>query len=342
MTLHVVIADKFTRPFYHYIVGELKFDDQHFLYISDTETVVALPEKVYRLKQPLSRHLFYNLKLFLRLSTKADRIIMHGDTLLYFFALFPFCLKKTAWIIYGQELYSLNKSDNFRQKIKRFVLSKVKYHITHIEGDSQLANRLLGSNAQMIYSPMYLSNVADTDNFAPTDVSTIQKLKVMVGNSTDPSNNHESIFKKILPFAADIEKIYCPLSYGMYNDYKQKIAQLGQEMFGDKFVVIDQFMAFDIYKKFLGNLDIVIFDHPRQEAMGVTLTLLSLGKIVYMNPGTTSYESLTKRGFRVFDNNLIATDGLKTSRDISDNVLRLAEYYSKKVFDDSWSKINTL
>jgi dTDP-N-acetylfucosamine:lipid II N-acetylfucosaminyltransferase len=342
MTLHVLIADKFTRPLYAHLINELRLEDQHWLYISDSETTVELPPNVYRLKQPLSRYMYCNLKLFVKLARKADRIVMHGDTLLHFFALYPFCLKKTGWIIYGQELYSLNKKENFRQKLKRFVLSKVKWHITHIEGDSQLANKLLGSKAQMVYSPMYMSNVTDTADFAPTDVSRKPKLKLMVGNSTDPSNNHEAIFNKILPYINDIETVYCPLSYGMYDHYKQEIAALGQQLFGEKFVVMDKFMPFVEYKEFLSNIDVVIFDHNRQEAMGVTLTLLSLGKTVYMNPKTTSYESLTNRGFRIFDNNLIEQEGLQTSKDVSDNVKRLQEYYSKAVFDASWSKINQL
>jgi len=342
MTLHVLIADKFTKPLYHYLVDELKLDDQHFLYLSDAQTAAPLPEKAYRLKQPLSRHLYENLKVFVQMARKADRIILHGDTLIHFFALYPLCLKKTGWIIYGQELYSLNKGGNLRQKIKRFVLSKVKWHITHIEGDSQLANKLLHSQAQFVYSPMYLSNVADTTNFVPTAVSKKAKLNIMVGNSTDPTNNHKGIFDKILPYKEDIETVFCPLSYGMYDAYKQEIATLGQQLFGDKFVVIDKFMPFDEYKQFLSGIDVVVFDHNRQEAMGVTLTLLALGKIVYLNPNTTAYESLTKRGFRVFDNHLIIKEGLKTSRDIGENVLRLEEYYSKKIFDASWSKINEL
>ena len=139
-----------------------------------------------------------------------------------------------------------------------------------------------------------------------------------------------------------IECIYCPLSYGMYDEYKAKVIAIGKKMFGDKFIVLEKFMPFEEYKKFLAGIDVIIFDHNRQEAMGVTITLMSLGKIVYVNPHTTSYESLIRRGFKLFDNNLIATDGLKIDRDVSANVLRLKEYYSKKVFDDSWIKINQL
>ncbi len=342
MTLHVFIADKFTKPFCQYVSEELNLPDQYYLYLSDTMTDAQLPQNSFRLQQPLGKHLLSNLKLFYKLGSQAGRIVMHGDTLLHFFALFPWFLKKTGWVIYGQELYSFTKANDFRQRLKRFVLSRVRYHITHIEGDAKLANQLFGGKAQFVYSPMYLSNVVDTRQFNPTDVSQKERLNIMAGNSTDPSNQHQSIFEMLLPRLAEIEKIYCPLSYGMYDSYKQKITELGTTLFGEKFIVLDKFIPFEDYKRFLDDMDVVVFNHPRQEAMGVTLTLLSLGKIVYMNKKTTSFESLAHRGFKVFDNQLITSQSLKTNRDVSENASRLNDYYSKSVFDDSWQTINTL
>ena len=341
MTLHVVTADKFVRPFYYFITDEMKWKDHHFLCLSDREAPAEVASNVSGMKRPVGRYLYCNSLLFWRYCLKADRIIMHGDTMLHFFAMFPWFLRKTSWVIYGQELYSLDQSGTFIQKLKRFVLSKVKYHITHIKGDSDLANQLLRSKAKFIYSPMYLSNVADTANFKPTNVAQ-KPLKLMVGNSTDPTNNHKGIFEQILPFINDIESVFCPLSYGQYDEYKHQIAVLGKEMFGEKFHPFDEFIPLDDYKLKLADIDIAIFDHPRQEAMGVTITLLSMGKLVYVNPNTTSYESLTRRGFKIFDNNLITKEGLRTNRDVSENIPSIEEYYSKEVFEESWIKISQI
>jgi hypothetical protein len=46
MTLHVFIADKFTKPFCHYIAGDLKLENQCFLYLSDTMTDRSFPKTV--------------------------------------------------------------------------------------------------------------------------------------------------------------------------------------------------------------------------------------------------------------------------------------------------------
>lgn len=340
MILHVAIPDKFTRPFYQYLTQELKLEGQHFLFLGNPNQEELMHGEVSWIQTPIRNHLIQNVYRFYKLSRKADRIILHGDALIVFFALFPFVLKKTAWVIYGQELYGLNQNNSIFTRLRKWVYRQVGYHITHIEGDSKLANQMLQSNAQWLYSPMYLSNVATTTDFASQDVTMKNGLKIMVGNSTDPANNHRNIFEMILPYKDQIDQIYCPLSYGLYADYKKQIIALGREWFAEKFMVIDQFMDFETYKKFINQMDVVIFDHHRQEAMGVTLTLLSLGKIVYMNSKTTSFESLSQRGFSVFDNQLIAPEGLQVNRDVTNNKACLEKYYSRDVFNQSWKQIS--
>ncbi len=342
MTLHILVSDKFTIPFYNYITNVLNLKENQFLFLLDKKTELKSNKNLFYLLSPLKNNLFSNIRLFFKLCFNSNRIILHGDTLLPFFLIFPFFLKKTSWLIYGQELYSIDKENGFRLFVKKFVLSRVKNHITHIKGDSDLANKLLNSAANFVYSPIYLSNVVSTFEFSPIDVSQKKQLKILIGNSTDPTNNHESIFKRIIKFQEDIEFIFCPLSYGMYEDYKNRVKIVGTEMFGDKFIVIEHFMKFEEYKEFLNKMDIVIFDHNRQEAMGVTLTLLSLGKIIYLNPNTTSFVSLKERGFQIYDNTLIDNEGIKINRNVNQNKLLLNKYYSQEVFDDSLKSISKL
>ncbi len=342
MTLHVAIPDKFTRPFYHYLTSELKLERQQFLFLGNPTQEWANAQNVQWIQTPIKSRLIQNLYRFFSLTRKADRIVLHGDALIVFFALFPWILKKTAWVIYGQELYGLQGNNSFFTRLRKWVYRQVGFHITHIEGDSKLANQMLKSKAKWLYSPMYLSNVTRTNDFLPQELTSKSGLKIMVGNSTDPANNHRNIFEMILPYQDQIDQIYCPLSYGTYEDYKKQIIALGREWFAEKFVVIDQFMDFETYKKFINQMDVVIFDHHRQEAMGVTLTLLSLGKIIYMNAQTTSFESLTSRGFCVFDNQLITQQGLKVNREVTNNRACLEKYYSHDVFNQSWKQISQL
>jgi hypothetical protein len=150
-------------------------------------------------------------------------------------------------------LYSFTKTNDFRQRLKTVCTFAGALPITHIKGDA-LANQLFGSKAQFIYSPMYLSNVVDTHQFQSNRCVAKRTPQDNGGQFYRPEQQHQSIFEMLMPRLSEIEKIYCPLSYGMYDSYKQKITQLGTTLFGEKFVVLDQFMPFDAYKQFLAVL----------------------------------------------------------------------------------------
>ena len=73
--------------------------------------------------------------------------------------------------------------------------------------------------------------------------------------------------------------------------------------------------------------------------MGITLALLSLGKIVYVNPTTTSYHSLISKGIKIFNNKLILEEGLRVNRDVIENKLVLEKYYSLESLLSSYKRL---
>ena len=270
---------------------------------------------------------------------------MHGNPVLIYFLLFPSVLKKTYWFIYGYELERNDAGSNkklgnlIRSLEKRYVLRRIYGHITHIRGDSERANSQFKSKAKFFYSQGYLSNVVKEPVRQLQNDYSQKTKKILVGNSTSPSNNHLSVFKMLLRYKDDDILIYCPLSYGIYEEYKNDVIKTGKELFGNKFIALTEFMTLEAYNAFLAEMDIVVFNHNRQEAMGITLSLLSMGKTVYMNPETTSFRSMIERGFKVFDNALIEREGLYKTRDVSLNPALVYKSYSYKTLIDSYTVI---
>ncbi|MDT4885149.1 hypothetical protein FQZ97_1213590 [compost metagenome] len=60
-------------------------------------------------------------------------------------------------------------------------------------------------------------------------------------------------------------------------------------------------MPFDQYLNFLGRVDIAIFNHKRQQAMGNIITLLGLGKKVYMRNDVSSWRTFSKAGIKIYE-----------------------------------------
>lgn len=343
--VHIMVGDKFTIPLISELNKLFKPQQHHFLVLGQANNSMAQIDNTTFLKSPFRSSILQNLTTVAKHFYKAELILMHGLPVLHYFLLFPFALKKMAWIIYGgTDLYlysgeTLNNKTVWLNRLRKFILKRVKIHLTHIEGDSKLANDFYRSKAKFIYHPVYLSNVIELplEPIENKEISS-KKLNVLLGHSTDPSNNHIEIFEWLR--GMDNIQIYCPLSYGSYIEHKEKVKQKGLELFGERFIPIEHFMQFEEYKAFLETIDIAVFNHKRQEAMGVTLTLLSLGKEVYVNDNTTSFQSLKERGFQLFNNTLIITEKSKlATRNVDVNVSLLKRYYSKQVWETQWKQV---
>ena len=60
-------------------------------------------------------------------------------------------------------------------------------------------------------------------------------------------------------------------------------------------------MHFKDYIDLLSSIDIAVFSHDRQQAMGNIITLLSLGKKVYLKPKISSTQMFQDYNITVFD-----------------------------------------
>lgn len=329
--LHIAEPNKFTLPLCALINDELKLDNHTFLFTTNQFDKNKFSNKnVFCFLSRYRDYFFSNTLMFYRLCRKSDFIYLHGAQFTILFLFFPLFIRKLAWIINGADLYSMiNNPKHDYLDSNRLVFKRTPIYISHIEGDAILANKILKNNAKFHYSPVYLSNVVKIRNFEINEIS--KKVKILVGNSNSKNNDHIYIFEKLKVFEDDIDYILCPLNYGNDIEYKRAVIEAGSKMFGTKFRTLEDFISIDLYNKLLSEIDIAVFNHWRQEALGVTLSLLSLGKIVYVNPQTTTYEYFTNRGFKIYDNNLLFSMGPTVNRDVMANKVLLEQYYSREV-----------
>ena len=69
-------------------------------------------------------------------------------------------------------------------------------------------------------------------------------------------------------------------------------------------------MKSEEYIDFLENIDIAIFAHRRQQAMGNIITLLGLGKKIYIRTSITSWQFFKDIDVRLFDYNQLNLDSM--------------------------------
>jgi len=89
------------------------------------------------------------------------------------------------------------------------------------------------------------------------------------------------------------------------------------------------FMPFEKYLELLGQIDITVFAHKRQQAMGNTITLLGLGKKVYMRNDVTPWEFLMELGVEVCDLEQLDIQRLSKNEAVRNREI-IKNYFSKQ------------
>ncbi len=338
--IHIVTNEKFANPFYNLIKENFNQDEHLFIYLSGSpESLYAIPkfENVVNLNKRFNK--FYNyfklssiLKPYLK---SADKIIVHGlfsKNLIYFFYFNKQFLSKSFWIMWGGDLYPSphdSRKKNILRSLKKFIIKKVKGgffgYITCIKGDYELAQNLFNANGGVYESFAYLSNV-----FKPMSLPRIthSTKTILVGNSAHQTSHHEEVFRKLKKLKDQNFKVICPLSYGSKSHAKE-ISELGFSFFGKRFVPLMDFMNLDDYLKILSEVDIAIFAHKRQQAMGNFINLLGLGKTIYMNNDVTHYSFFKELGVIVFDYKNLELN-LLDQISANQNKSLISNYFSKE------------
>lgn len=309
MILHVAGLDKFIPPFVKIVKEEFEEQKHQFWFTGSVEKYpVEQSAAVYVCKGGIWGNFAAYAKLLKQLHS-VRKVMLHGlfnIRVVLVLALCPWVLPKCYWIIWGGDLYQFRKAtNNWRSRIKealrRFVIRRVGHLVTYIEGDVELARQWYGAKGTHHECIMYLSNVVDPKMMAKSGpVSGHEGWNILLGNSADPSNNHIEALERLLPFKDQAIKIYAPLSYGDQTHAKKVINQ-GKAWFGDKFLPMTDFMPFEQYLEFLKSLDIAIFNHQRQQAMGNTITLLGMGKTVFMRSDVSHWRFLKGLGVKLND-----------------------------------------
>jgi dTDP-N-acetylfucosamine:lipid II N-acetylfucosaminyltransferase len=336
--LHIVVLDKFIPPFIDIIKEAFDINEHIFVALEGKRYDFGLTDE-HPIKWIDSPEKITYLTQILHLSKK---IIIHGlwndifGKLLY---AMPWLLEKCYWVIWGGDLYfhrheKYLKNYKEREFVRKYIIQRMGNIITYIYGDYKLAKKWYSTTANFIKCFMYPSNIYN--DFAKNRY-TDSYTNILIGNSASTTNNHIDAFRLILPFRNKNIRIICPLSYGD-KKYAQLIATYGKEIFGSKFYPLIDFLELEKYLNILNNIDIVLFPHNRQQAFGNTITLLGMGKKLYMRSDVTHWKTLKELDlsvYNIFDFNLNRID--EKDKIKNQNIIR--EEFSKSNLLKSLSRV---
>ncbi|MDX4036492.1 TDP-N-acetylfucosamine:lipid II N-acetylfucosaminyltransferase [Aliarcobacter skirrowii] len=326
--LHVMILDKFLASYIEFIDKNFGRDNHHYVFITSEKYEYGLtPEHKVEFLHT-DDDIFITLLKYMKM---AKKIILHGlwrdkvDILLYFNKKL---LKKCYWVMWGGDFYFPEKQTWFRHKI----IKNVGYLVSGTTGDYELVKKCYGSRGKHIKCFNYPSNLYKAYK---TESNKNNIINIQLGNSATETNNHMEILDSLSKYKDKNIQIFVPLSYGD-KIYAKKVEIYGQKIFGNKFITITEFMPFEKYLKFLSTIDIAIFAHKRQQAMGNIITLLGLGKKVYLDPISTLNGVFEEYNIKVFNSDKIDLSLLDIK--IKENNINSVKFnFSKEVLIQSLS-----
>ncbi|MBN2663215.1 MAG: TDP-N-acetylfucosamine:lipid II N-acetylfucosaminyltransferase [Bacteroidales bacterium] len=177
---------------------------------------------------------------------------------------------------------------------------KVNYFAHYISEDYEIVKNHTGFNAQFI-DFNYISIEQSLNDKIENNINTNNENNVIIGNSEAFTNNHIDVFDLLARHdLSNIDKIYCPLSYGHSDRYKKIVIDYGYQKFSDKFIPLTDFMPLNEYYDLLSNIKIAIYGIVRSQAAGNILTLLLNGTTVLMPQKNTLYKLLKNVGTNIY------------------------------------------
>lgn len=348
MILHIFPYEKFT---YDYVerINRLFGPENHmfFVYGSRSDDAIRKVKAENVVMESEIGKIFENKYFLVKNICRADKIIIHSLFLntVYFAILVllqPIFGKKYFWNIWGADLYNAywNKQKSRREFLRVYFIKRLPA-VGYIKGDYDFLKAHYQTNAKF-----YLASY--TYDFFEPQVQRLKKdieqtVNILLGNSATPECQYEKAIDMLVPYKNKNISVRCVLSYPEQNEgYRNHIIQYGKEKLGDKFIPLVGFMPYEEYTTMLAEIDIAIFNHNRQQALGNIASLLYLGKRVFINPDNACKEYFEDMGAIVF-----STESLTEKDIIKKDATALANhnkkiidlFFSDEAFKERWEKI---
>lgn len=299
--LHVMVLDKFIPGFIDFVRSHFDIEQHGFFLIGSPSNAYGLSEH-----HPVSWiDTDEKLLQLVDAMNHAERIILHGlwsDPVNRILSALPSLTRKAHWVIWGGDLYrdasTLDDPVWLAQETVRYQVISNLAGLVGIPGDMSLVKERYGCTGGALTSLVYTSNLAP-ERPATWPRKRGDVYRILVGNSATESNCHLEALSLIARRDEGRFEVYCPLSYGDAG-YRDLVIANGKALFGDRFHAITDMMPLAAYNTLLSQVDAAVLNHNRQQGMGNAITLLGLGKKVYMRPNQTHTRFLNSLGVATY------------------------------------------
>lgn len=250
---------------------------------------------------------------------------------------------KFFWNIWGFDLYNEYRN---RKKRKLFHLGMTVFvreikSVGYIKGDYDYLLAHFKTNAKFFLAS-YAYNF--DKKYIKYSKNKSDKINILIGNSCNLECQYEEALAKIKKIEDKRDKkIYCLLSYPKNNnEYRNEIIKYGTKLFKEDFIPVVEYVGYNEYMNFLSDIDVAIFNHNRQQALGNIALLLFLGKKVFINPMNACFQYFSEIGATVYSTKDLHSEECFDCINVEQakrNTEVISDFFSDKSFYTMWDNI---
>lgn len=187
-------------------------------------------------------------------------------------------------------------------KLRKKAIDKIDFMLTWNHFDYNMVYNQFSSKAKFKYFVYPKQNNYELlDKLYNESENNKKNITIQLGNSGDYTNNHISMLRQLSKYKETNNfTILAPLAYGD-EEYIAEVIKEGKKIFGDRFQPMTGYIPLEEYYKLLNNVDVAIMNHFRQQGAGNIVTLLYLGKKIYLNKEITTYNTFKEWGLNIYN-----------------------------------------
>lgn len=204
---------------------------------------------------------------------------------------------------WGRELFDASdiyhtKEDSLVDEIctyKKYFIKRCSYILTSQYGFNFVVNNY-ETNCKNKYFNLLNTFSIDECSWLNEAKKTDTDISIMIGHRGTWSSRHIPVLKRLHTILGGEVKVICPLVYGN-SDCIKEVVQVGNELFNDKYICIQNWQEKQEYYRYLNdNVDVAIFNNESSEGANTIFFLVYAGKKVFVSKENEVYWILKDLG----------------------------------------------
>lgn len=320
MNLHIVPDSKFSSTFYDNLLEGGLEQNNKVIVRTPYPKLTYIPQKI-----PFGKLYSNHFDALVGDTREYDKVFIHQLSPLMYRWIARHSFRELNWMTWGTDLYSLPfVRYNFyepltlvykqKRKFQSGLLYLLKVYLTNMPfrtiAYSKIDHVLTWMESEFEFAKDHIPSLKATHQFffyenqlpyqALDKIEEVNRsrdvLKIVVGNSGTPTNNHLDAIRTISDSGIRAD-LYIPVSYGE-KDYVEYLKKNVSFYKGGTIEFVDRYMAFEEYIRFLASTDALVMNHIRPQGYGNIFMMMYLGKPVFLNDKNISLPDLRLAGMR--------------------------------------------